>query len=97
MLGLVKKSIIYFSSRCAAQDDVVRASSVVNQEGKKWSRTCKQCLYCEGRGTSVLDHLLQKFSVALQPHYASILVTSDKLTFAVFFIFIVCLSLIIIW
>ena len=55
------------------------------------------CLYCEGRGTGALDHLLQKFSVALQPHYASILITSDKLTFAVFFIFIVCLSLIIIW
>ena len=44
------------------------------------------CLYCEGRGTYELDHLLQKFSEALQPHYASILITSDKLTFAVFFI-----------
>ena len=55
------------------------------------------CLYCEGRGTGAQDHLLQKFSVALQPHYASILITADKLTFAVFFIFIVCLSLIIIW
>ena len=44
------------------------------------------CLYCEGRGTGALDHLLKKFSVALQPHYASILITSDKLTFAVFFI-----------
>ena len=42
MLGLVKKLIIYFSSKCVAQDDVVRASCVASQEGKKWSRTCYQ-------------------------------------------------------
>ena len=55
------------------------------------------CLYCEGRGTSAMDHLLQKFSVALQPYYVSILITADKLTFAVFFIVNICISLIIIW
>ena len=41
MLGFVKSLIIYFS-RCVAQDDVVRASCVASQEGKKWSRTCYQ-------------------------------------------------------
>ena len=41
-MEVVKKSIIYFSSRCVAQDDVAMASCVVSQEGKKWNRTCYQ-------------------------------------------------------